>query len=123
MKLSQILTYELEDQYVRRLGEITKEARWRLRQFRQAFSLFTALKDGANLVILQIGHDLYEELLLLKKIRIGYPEIPVLILGSNPSPGLAELCWDLGAAAVILPPISTVLLEETVRSFSGIETG
>lgn len=104
MQQAQIVIYEGDTRVADLLRETCQQHAWRLRELRRVGSVLNVLREGANVLVLRVGRDLYEEMALLEQVSWSYPETAAVVVGDVDHPDLAALAWDLGAAFVLLPP-------------------
>ena len=122
MRQAQALLYESDGRLAKLLQPVFDTHRWRLRELRQIDSIAEALKESIPLLILKIGRNLYEELVLLEQTRWYFPETSIVVVGETAHPELEGLAWDLGADFVLFPPLPKEHLVEIVKTMMPAET-
>jgi DNA-binding NtrC family response regulator len=114
MRQAQVLVYESDGRLANLLRTLCGKQGWRLRELRHGESVIHVLGEGAEVLVLRLGRDLAEEMTLLEQVSWTFPEAATVVVGDVDHPELASLAWDLGAAFVLLPPLSRDQLPEIV---------
>jgi DNA-binding response OmpR family regulator len=116
MRQAQVLLYETDGRLAKLLQPLFEQQRWRLRELRQTESVADALRDEVPLLILKIGRNLYEEMVLLEHAHWNFPETAIVVVGEVAHPELEGLTWDLGADFALFPPLPREHLVEIVKT-------
>jgi hypothetical protein len=118
MRHAQLLAWGLEGPLLDSLRALAQDRAVWLREVRQPKAcLALLLEGGAGAFVLRLGRNIDEELSLLESVSRLFPEIPTIVVGDTPHPGLAALAWDLGAKYVLMPPQPIEELPEIVKGF------
>jgi DNA-binding NarL/FixJ family response regulator len=91
---------------------------WR-RSISHGKSLRNLLAQGSRgILVVELGRNLVEELTAVRDVAEHYADVPVIVYGDVDHDLIGGLGYDLGAAAVILPPNGVDELFETLTRFA-----
>ena len=124
MRYPQVLVYERDGQLAALLkaGLEERKLKWVLREPRDPAGCLRLLaRGGPAVVVVKLGRDLERELTLLDRVAALHPDLRSVVVGDADHVGLAGTAWDLGAAYVLLPPLSRTMLPEIVVGLMGTE--
>jgi hypothetical protein len=124
MRYPQVLVYERDGRLAAMLKTAIDERglKWALREPREPSACLRLLERGGPAVVaIKLGRDLERELTLLERVAFLHPHAAVVLVGDNEHVGLAGVGWDLGAAYVLLPPMSREILPDIVAGLMGQE--
>ncbi|MCI0681516.1 MAG: hypothetical protein L0Y71_05385 [Gemmataceae bacterium] len=106
MHNAQLITYGLDDSAAERLQAVARDRGAGVRVARHAKACLNLLRHGAaGVLLLRVGKNLETELGLLAQAAQQFPDTACVVWGDADHPRLAGLAWDLGARAVLLPPL------------------
>ena len=118
MHHAQLITFGLESRLAETLQEPAAGRSLWLREVRHVKTCLNLLRrGGADLLMLQLGKNLDDELLLLEHVTHLFPSTRTIVVGPAQNPPLAALVWDLGAAYVLFPPQPIETIREVVLGF------
>jgi hypothetical protein len=124
MRYPQVLVYERDGSLAALLkaGLGERKLRWALREPRDPPSCLRLLsRGGPAVVVVKLGGDLERELTLLERVAYLHPDTATVLVGDAEHVALAGTGWDLGAAFILLPPMSRESLPEIVVGLMGKE--
>jgi hypothetical protein len=88
---------------------------WLLREPRQGQACLRLLRRGGpTVLVVQLSGDGAAELALLDQAAWLYPDTLIVVVGTEEHRPLVPVAWDLGATAVIVPPLAHERLQATV---------
>jgi hypothetical protein len=124
MRYPQVLVYERDGRLAAMLkdGLGERKLKWALREPRDTASCLRLLgRGGPAVVVVKLGGDLEREMTLLERVTYLHAEARTVLVGDREHVALAGTGWDLGAAYVLLPPMSRESLPEIVVGLMGKE--
>jgi hypothetical protein len=88
---------------------------WLLREPRQGQACLRLLRGGGPaVVVLHLSGNAEAELALLDRAAWLFPDVLIVVVGAEEHRPLGPLAWDLGATAVVVPPLAREQLQATV---------
>jgi DNA-binding NtrC family response regulator len=117
MHYPQVLVYERDGGLAAQLAGLWQEQRWALREPRDTAACVALLSQGGPAaLVLRIGREPSHELDVLETVALLRPDVPMVVVTEPGGVGRAieGLCWDLGARAVLTPPIANDVLRQIV---------
>jgi hypothetical protein len=124
MQYPQVLVYERDGRLAALLKASLQESklRWVLREPRELGSCLRLLsRGGPAVVVIKLGGDLEREFTLLERVSYVHPAAAAVLVGDAEHVALAGMGWDLGAAYVVMPPMSRECLPAIVVGLMGKE--
>jgi hypothetical protein len=124
MRYPQVLVYERDGRLATLLkDDIDKrQLKWVVREPRDLASCLRLLeRGGPSVVVVKLGTDLDRELTLMERTAFLHPDAKTILVGDAEHVGLAGTGWDLGAACILLPPMSRESLADVVVGLMGTE--
>ena len=124
MRYPQVLVYERDGLLASllRAGLESRAKKWVVREPRDPASCLRLLgRGGPAVVVVKLGRDLERELTLLERATHLHPDASAVLVGDAEHLALAGTGWDLGAAYVLLPPMSRESLPDIVVGLMGKE--
>ena len=122
MQYPQVLVYERDVQLAAlvKAGLEERKLRWALREPRDLASCLRLLgRGGPAVVVIRLGGDLEAEFSLAERVAYLHPDAGTVLVGDAEHVALAGTGWDLGAAYVLLPPMSRESLPVIVVGLMG----
>jgi hypothetical protein len=151
MRQPQVLVYEADGRIAALLREAgkdrkdRKEPRWTLHEPRQPEACLRLLRHGGGgVLVLRLGsvappevaqagpggpaetapeRAVVRELGLLERVTWRCPEAATVVVGDADHADLEAVCWDLGAAYVLLPPRPRDWMPDIVAGLLGLPAG
>jgi hypothetical protein len=117
MHHAQLIVYGVEGRLAELLGALAHERALWLREVRHVKTCLNLLRRGAGVLVLRVGKNLDQEMILLEQVTHLFPNAKTIVVGPVDNPALAGLAWDLGAAYVLLPPQPIETIGEIVSGF------
>jgi DNA-binding NarL/FixJ family response regulator len=115
VRLPQLLIYEGDGRLAALLRAMAEEQRWAVREPRQLASCLRLLRRGGPAVlVIRVGRNLEREMTLVERTHAFFPDTAIVVVGDLDQAPLAGLAWDLGADAVVFPPLPRDGLPEIV---------
>ena len=123
MRYPQLVVLELDGWLGRQLGELASTRRWLLREGRQFGAVRSLLSPPRPTVLiaqLDPRREKTDGLQFLADIHLTWPDVATLAVSDvklnddNDRAAWTELVLDLGARAVMFPPLTRPVLEEVV---------
>jgi hypothetical protein len=71
-------------------------------------------RGGPTVLVVQLSGDGAAELALLDQTAWLYPDALIVVVGAEGHQPLVPMAWDLGATAVIVPPLAHERLQAVV---------
>jgi DNA-binding NtrC family response regulator len=124
MRYPQVLVYERDGRLAALLKQSLDERKlkWVVREPRDLASCLRLLeRGGPSVVVVKMGGDLERELTLVERTVFHHPDTKTVLVGDGEHVALAGAGWDLGAAYVLLPPMSRESLPDIVAGLMGTE--
>jgi hypothetical protein len=121
MRRAQIVAYGVEGRLADLLQETAQGRALWLRPVRHVKTCTNLLRQGAGVLVLQLGKNVDQEVALLAQATRLFPLVRTLAIAPNVA--LAGLCWDLGAAYVLAPPLPIETLGEVVLGLAAPDSG
>ena len=121
MRHPRIVVYETDGWLAAQVGGLAHQHGWLVRESRQADECAQLLREsGPAVLLLKLERKLIDELSLLARLNEIVPECPVVVFSDGKLEGaaqrtnLAGLAYDLGARAVMFPPLTRTAVEDLV---------
>ncbi|MCZ2340200.1 MAG: hypothetical protein LC104_00205 [Bacteroidales bacterium] len=123
MRYPQILVCDTGEFVEAELRELAARQRWMLRHVQQTRALHKALQEWRPSVVCLVVDPTdasASALTTLSECLSCFPDVPFLVISTRKVPELQRCYWtaavlDLGARAVLYPPIVRSVLEDWVR--------
>lgn len=118
MHHKQLLTWGIDGPLLDTLQALAQSRScWQREVRKRRACLNLLLQSGPGVLVLKLGRDLEEELLLLEQVSRLFPEQATIVVSDVAHSALAALAWDLGASYVLFPPEPSSLLADMVQGF------
>jgi len=115
MRYPQLLIYESDGRLAALLRETARDRKWALREPRQPESCLDLLRgECPSVLVLKMGRSPERELTLLERVSWLFPTTATVVVTDTENAALAGLAWDLGACAVLVPPLPRDQLPDLV---------
>ena len=112
-----ILLIEDELEMANWLARALKQSNISVEHAHNAALATTLLQDGSfDVVVLDLRMPGLSGVEVLKRIRHGWPELPVIMLSGHGSDQDLETCMNLGAALYHKKPLDIDMLLESIRT-------
>lgn len=116
MRNAQLITFGVDDDAAERLQPLLRDRGVGLRITRNPKACLNLLRQGAvGVLLLRVGRHLESEFALLAQVSRLFPEVAAVVWGDADHPRLAGLAYELGARAVLLPPLDQDRLHDVLR--------
>jgi DNA-binding NtrC family response regulator len=124
MKTAQVLVVEPDSRLTAQLeGLVIGQKKCPLRHPHGAAECLDLLSGGGPAVlVLRLGRNVEEELILLAEVAFRHPDLSAVVVADTAHAHLAGLAWDLGAAYVVIFPQPRELLPEVVAGLLQVPT-
>jgi hypothetical protein len=118
MQHAQLLAFGVEGRLVEVLRELAQSQTLWLREVRRAKACLGLLRRAGNsTLVMGVGRNLDQELMLLEEVTHLFPGTRTIVVGPTENQPLAALAWDLGAAYVLFPPQPVESIRDVVLGF------
>jgi len=116
MRNAQLITFGIDDDAAESLHAVVRDRGVGLRVTRNSKACVNLLRQGAvGVLLLRVGRHLESEFALLAQATRQFPQVDAVVWGDADHPRLAGLAWELGARAVVLPPLDQERLHDVLR--------
>lgn len=116
MRNAQLITFGVDDAAAESLQALVRDRGVGLRVTRNTKACLNLLRQGAvGVLLLRVGRNLESEFALLAQVTQQFPQVAAVVWGDADHPRLAGLAWELGARAVLLPPLDQDRLHDVLR--------
>lgn len=137
MRHPRIVILEAHGWIARQLRELVAENRWLVREPKKPDTALSLLREGGPAVLLvevEPADKAAEPFALIADTHYLCPDMPIVAVSDTKLPDADRTAWtaalfDLGARAVLFPPLSKPVLEDvvsglmaaTIRRVTGVE--
>jgi DNA-binding NtrC family response regulator len=126
MRYPQIVIYENNGWIAGQIADFAAERKWLVRESRQIDTCLQLLREARlSVLLLKLERQLFEEMKLVQQVHQLVPRCPVVVVSdvkmesAEQRLNFAGLAYDLGAAYVLFPPLTAVILEDLVSGLLG----
>jgi hypothetical protein len=124
MRHPQVLVYEGDGRLAELLRPLAEERRWALRQPRKLATILAHLeRGGPAVVVVKLGRHLERELTVVERTAWLCSDAAAIVVADQEMARVAGMAWDLGAAYVLMPPLSREHLPDIVVGLMGDGSG
>ena len=119
MRHPRLVIYERDGFLAEQVRELAREHRWVVRESRQADACLKILRDpGPAVLLIKVDKEALDGMALIGRAFESAPHCPLALFFDEKQEGagqralLAGLAYDLGASAVVFPPLTQSAVED-----------